>query len=812
MLYKSKLYITLILLSIGLGLIPTGILVNGYIRDQVAAKVPDTLLKIQENVVPEIESQYIGLGIPEVLLGIRDQEVPEIADDIVKVEAIPDVLLTLKNRTLEKLPGLINGSETAKIIIELFDNMLIFNRTPQSYAIEMLFNNINFQDDYGTEIEGVSEKMTNGTKSLYYSSVTRDRLLGGYTIGGINYPGLLTDTETGIGVLNWLEFYFEAEENNGASRTLIQQVYSSSWSSGQLQNLSAYIITYLWPNEVKNIYTPLDIETYANSLFYSQWANGSFSVNGLPIDYLLDELADKLKSAEAADMIDFSLQVAEAASEGDEILARELFFNSFTFQDNYSTPLVGISERISGGNYSLYYTPLAQERILYGSGNSPGLLTEIEIGFGLTKWLDLYNIAALGDLGSRSLMEAIYNATWSDQLMPLGEYIQDYVIGIKIAQVSVKGLEVGKSYISVTKSQELWDPNNIHSFVNDIGIKKWFNSSKGSLAIQDELNATFNLNSAQFNLIYNWLFQTIRLDITPILFTFLNFKGYLINTLEYADILFLKQWANATLDNKGLDLGGGYKGFEVGIPTPINISLSITTALFNERNSSSFINPDGILKWIEAEGDNLAIQSILKDSFKLNDTQLSIILNWLFTSFKNDVVPNIAFNMTGYTMTELAGFAFHRQWANGSLFINGIDPGPALGLESLAGWELGIPTSSKIAKESAVLLWDEEYYLALVNSKGIGRWFNAMYKSDTYNHLKNFFSFTNDQMDAILNWLAEIRDIVSLSQLQLESGLQLNSYEIGSIVNMGITIGGIVLTAISSFIVVWIWVKSSKRK
>ncbi|MEE9377629.1 MAG: hypothetical protein V3V33_06295 [Candidatus Lokiarchaeia archaeon] len=798
-------------MSIGLGLIPIGTLVNGYIRDQVSAKIPDTLLKIQEEVVPEIESQYIGLGIPEVLLGIREQEVPEIADDIVKVEAIPDVLLTLKNRTIEKLPGLINGSETAKIIDELFDNMLRYNRTPQSDASDMFFNNVNFQDDYKTEIEGVSEKMTGGTKSLVYSSDTQDRLLEGYTVGGINYPGLLTDLDAGIGVLNWLEFYFEAEDDIEASRTLIQEVYSSSWSSGQLQNLSAYIITYLWPNEVRNIYAPLDIEIYANSLFYSQWANGSFSKDGLSIDYLLDELADKLKSAEAADMIDTTLQVAEQASEGDEILARELFFNSFTFQDNYSTPIEGISERISGGNNSLDYTPLAQERILYGSGNSPGLLTEIEIGFGLTKWLDLYN-TALGDLGSRSLMETIYNATWSDQLMPLGEYIQDYVIDIKIAQVSVTGLEVGKSYISVTKSQELWDPNNILSFVNDIGIKKWFNSSKGSLAIQDELNATFNLNSAQFNLIYNWLFHTIRLEITPILFTYLNFKGYLIEPLEYADILFLKQWANATLDNKGLDLGGGYKGFEVGIPTPIGIPLNITTDLFNERNSYSFINTDGILKWIEAEGDNLTIQGILKDSFKLNDTQLSIILNWLFTSFKNNVVPNIAFNMTGYTMTELAVFEFYRQWANGSLFINGIDSGPALGLESLAGWELGIPKSSKIAKESAALLWDEEYYLALVNSKGNGRWFNAMYKSGTYNHLKNLFSFTNDQMDAILDWLAEIRNNVTLSQLQLESGLQLNHYEIGNIINIGITIGGIVFTAISSFILIWIWVKSSKRK
>jgi len=190
MIYKSKLYVTLIFLSIGLGLIPIGTLANGYIRDQVSAKIPDTLLIIREEVIPEIESQYKGLGIPEVIQGIREQEGSEIADDIVKVEAIPDVLLILKNRSLEKLPGLINGSETANLIDDLFESMLIYNRTPESYAMELFFNNINFQDDYGTEIEGVSEKMSNGTKSLLYSSTSQDRLLDGYTIGETTYPRL----------------------------------------------------------------------------------------------------------------------------------------------------------------------------------------------------------------------------------------------------------------------------------------------------------------------------------------------------------------------------------------------------------------------------------------------------------------------------------------------------------------------------------------------------------------------------------------------------------------------------------------------
>ncbi|MFX1409238.1 MAG: hypothetical protein ACFFA6_02715, partial [Promethearchaeota archaeon] len=67
MLFKSKLYISLIILSLGIGLFPTGFLVNDYIRDQVNENIPSTLFDIQEEAISEIETQYLGLGITEIL-------------------------------------------------------------------------------------------------------------------------------------------------------------------------------------------------------------------------------------------------------------------------------------------------------------------------------------------------------------------------------------------------------------------------------------------------------------------------------------------------------------------------------------------------------------------------------------------------------------------------------------------------------------------------------------------------------------------------------------------------------------------------
>ena len=70
---KSKLITGIILLVLGIGLLPTGYIVNQIFVDQVAAGVPDALLGIEEQAVPSLEEQLPVLGTPDVLLGVESE-------------------------------------------------------------------------------------------------------------------------------------------------------------------------------------------------------------------------------------------------------------------------------------------------------------------------------------------------------------------------------------------------------------------------------------------------------------------------------------------------------------------------------------------------------------------------------------------------------------------------------------------------------------------------------------------------------------------------------------------------------------------
>lgn len=859
MLSKSKLYISVLILAISLGLMPIGALIDTYLRHQVAAEIPDTILKIKGDVVPEIESQYLGLGVPKVLEGVRDKLVSEISNDIVKVEAIPQTLLILKNRTIDILPSLINSSQAAKIVYDVIYNVTVFNQTSPIGARNQFFNNVNFSADYsshfGSNVEGVSEHMTGGTVSLNYSTDTREYLLYGNILGDTVYPGILIDRnifiegEMGIGLINYLEKYEMAENDTDGTRALMETAYDCSWDSGQLQNLSAYITTYLWPEIVKKQYEPLDLDTYADIIFYRQWANKTDYPSGLPLEYIVSELEDKLKSAAAVDFIDTLFDDILTQVDNNLTLAREVFFNDCNVTGNYNTEIQGVSEYIMhptvcNASYSLNYTSIAQQRLLDGYNTYSGVLELASTGIGLVQWINLYN-DALADPPTRTLMETIYNATWSDQIVPFANYILDYIYRDIVETVGQKGLEVNvpsQYAISNSTARDLWDPSNSYSIVNESGIKKWFDAYKGDLAAQNELNATSNLNefliyNTTDSRFYNWLFGTIRLQLVPIFFTFLDFKGDNITPLQYADTLSFYQWANGTLDSTGFDLGDGIKGFEVGVPNPSNISFTISTALFNGFNKSSFTNGDGILKWIEAyEGDS-TVQAELIAIFQLDNTKLNMITDWLFTQVRPIVVPNLVEEVTidpykcnpyygtcdSYTLTELAILAFYTQWANGSLsrqdqWKDGLEPDwlNQTGLDSIAGWEAGFPQPLNIDKFTAERIWVPttiwEFYrptapnpLAITTPTGFPLWYKAIKVSSTYNYLKNAFGLTNDQMDGILDWILFVRDNFALDILQERSDLPLNHYEYANIYFMSFTITAIILVAISALIVVGVY-------
>lgn len=656
MLDKSKLNLSVILLVIGVGLIPTGLFIDGYLTDQVSSDVSTVLLEIKDEAVSEIEELYLGLGIPEVLPELYDKLVDYVEKDLVYPIGIPKALIYIKNKTIEKFPYFINGSGAALATYDTIYQVISANTTTIEYALEVFFNDINFQNNFSVQIKGVSENMTSGILNLNYSAETANRLLYGYNFNGTSYLGMFHEREYGTGVYNWLDFYSDAEADNGNNRTLIEIVYNCSWSSKLLQNFSAYIKSYLWDVIVKDQYDPMELETYAELVFFDQWANATFRLEGISLREISDDIT-----------------------------------------------------------------------------------------------ADVY------------------------------------------------GLEVGRddpTNISRIVAEDLWDPLNDSAFINGTGILKWIEAAAGNPSAESELISTFGLTGLQMNQTYEWLTISIQTIIVPVVFYLPVPDGFGVGPTEYAEILLLDQWANATYYTEGINLGDGLKGFEAGIPTKSNISEATAFSLFNTNNSLSFIHREGILNWIDAYEGDVASQNEIISSFSLDLAQVNIVTDWLFTTLRYNVIPSVTLNITQTTMIVYAEGEFYRQWSDGKLFEDGIDLGPLLGLDIISGWELGIPTGSNIDETISIKLWKEDKPFSLVNYKGISIWFEAMGDSSTYNNLQTAYALNDSQMDQILAWLIEIRENFVLPIAQMERGLPVDHYTLGNNLFLGFTIAGGVLVGL----------------
>jgi len=657
MLNKSKLNLSVILLVLGLGFIPTGLFIDGYLTDEVSSNVSVVLGAIEEEAVSEIMESYLGLGIAEVIPAIFDYLIPEIQSEIVYPIGIPKTLLYIKNKTLEVLPKYINASNAVDAVYTAIDNVIVNYSTSDTYARSVFFNDVDFKSNFSADIKGISEVMNSGAINLLYSANTTQRLLNGYTHNNTNYPGIFINSELGIGLLDWLDFYSDAEVDSG-NETLIQVVYDCSWESYQLQNFSAYIKSYLWEIIVKNIYSPDTLEVYANDVFYSQWANGTMKPSGISLKQISDDI---------------------------------------------------------------------------------------------TK--------------------------------------------------SVYGLEVGRddpSNITTDAAIDLWDPMNPLSFVNITGIKKWFNASEGDNSTIYDLKSTFTLTNKSYDVLIKWITITVKDVLVPHIFSLPFPVGFGVTPTEFTIDLLLDQWANATTFNEGINLGWGLKGFEVGIPEKTNITLISAINLFNITNSSSFIHRDGILEWIDAYQGDTVIQNYILSTFNLELAQLDMIYEWLFTTMRYDVIPFIARNVTGIKMRTFAQTEFYLQWSYGRLFEDGMVLGPVLGLDSVSGWEIGIPTDTNIDESILAPLWAEDEDLSLTNFKGISLWFKAMKETGIYNDLQDNFELSDTEMDTILEWLLRIREIYVVPSIQNEANLPVDHYTLGDNIFLGFVIAGGVLTGLGA--------------
>ncbi|MFX1592020.1 MAG: hypothetical protein ACFFB6_06030 [Promethearchaeota archaeon] len=415
----------------------------------------------------------------------------------------------------------------------------------------------------------------------------------------------------------------------------------------------------------------------------------------------------------------------------------------------------------------LNFTEDAQNRILYGNSTSvpgyipgiQGFLNDTSTGEGVANFLTQYYAANSSGTG-------VLNETMQEnynctwyQLSKLEEYIKGYLIGWAIPTVIAAGLHVN---------------------------------------YMPELAGLFSVN-------------------------------------DIAKALFMEQWANGTVLNETLYEGGidfsemldnineTLIGFEVGRTAPSNITRQSAYALFDEITySNALTNDTGINQWIIAY-TNDTVKDMLMNEFNLSQTQMDMILFWLFEeSFQENVVPELMKlpppDGVGMNITEYAKILLLEQWANGTADGEVLYPyGFPLTLRvgTIYGFEVGyqginipvLPTNMSL--EAAMSLWNVTSEYSLVNKKGLSKWYLAVADPSSVitDDLQTINNLEDEAINMILSWLPKFRDNIMPFLAQEEMNLPMdsisysNSIELGMVIPGGILIG-LGLTGLTRYIII----------
>ncbi len=837
----KKLTASILLLVIGGLLIPSGFVINDYLRNEVSKGVPEALLGIKDQVEPELEENVKVLGIPTVLSGIRDGALPEIEnmveseaileilktvkgmaipvfDDNVKTQAIPEVLGGIKtqiipeienlvnftaylntlnetktqfipeienminftayletlnetkSRAMGALPDIVNGSTAAKLINQTIDFLgYITFSGDLTLGKEHFFNNKTIQKNTTCPVQGVSENMTSGMLNLSYTRPGQDYLLYGNPIYGL--PGLITDTDLGIGLLEFMGYYALGAAGNVTIQGLMKAGYNTTWAN--LGAIAGYIQNYLWTVEVP-FYVPLMYGGMTPSqlavfIFYAQWANATISEDGLDMSLFIEGYDDPLYGFEAGIPIKTNISYMTALDLWDHM-------NSSSF--------------VNDTGLMVWLGALAGDPASYIALKTTFGLNDTQMGIVLG-WLYnwMLNIAPIlfeteKGISLEAAPEIIFYEQWANGTI-LGEVM--FPLGLNFNEFlglpgTLYGFEVGiypyGSNISLTTAIDLWNSSYSYSLINSAGLMVWLGALAGDPASYAVLNTTLGLGNDKMNALLGWLYSW-TLIVAPTLFSY----EYLITLDAAPEYMFYEQWTNGTMLGEEMfpggidfsdfigDLVGPVIGFEVGLPpNPSNISYTSAKALWDISNPYSFINTTtGFGSWYLASEGNTTIESLLNATFGLASGQIELILPWLFTIVKENIVPPffalpVALGGYGMTTTVYAEILVYEQWANGTIqgipqYPDGIDL-PISGGEALKGlFEVGVPTSSGISLTACYALWDDTNPSSFVNDTGLLKWRDAATELDIWLNLSGTFGLDISQMGLMLDWLEDIIDI-----------------------------------------------------
>ncbi|MHA1457400.1 MAG: hypothetical protein ACTSR5_15740 [Promethearchaeota archaeon] len=637
---KSKLIIAIVMIVAGAGLVPTGLVTNNYMRDQVYDGVPDALLGIKAEAIPGVEELLPLLGAPEVLKGVFDEAALQL-EPMLTVSSTPLTLLGLRSEINGSIPDLIDGVTTANIIA----TSLAWAESTYGAGngTEYLFNDIYYIDAW-VGLIGVTNFFNSSIfpiANLSYTPTAQDRLLNtGFFDSFINdyysewfsvpVPGLISDLDMGTGVNGYNSYYWTADYfTNVLADTVPAAAMESGYNATWSWQLTA--IAY-WLDMIINYYVPgVFYATYGITVQDMQWANGTLIPDGVDLGGF------KGYEAGLPDPTNISLSTSRD-------LWNPLNPLSFTNDDGIWV-WVGAMEgnaTLQGLLMSTFSLTVGQLTILLTwLGNFIENITPALVFSSTGK--------TINQLSTLALHEQWANGTIFGDVVLLGGFLGEVNPSWAGAPYFEVGLPIA-SNLSLAKSLKLWDPLLDKTFTYADSFQDlWLPAMLGDSASLASLMAIFSLTVGELTQLLTWLGSLIGLD--PLV-------GRIADLIEYntgltltqiATSYFYEQWANGTVGGdvilpdgflSELDppiLGPPY--FELGLMYPAGITTAQALALWDENSEYSLVTVSGVNNWYLAVEGNDIYTTLKAQNDNLNDLQMTAILAWL-PQFR-DVIVNI---------------------------------------------------------------------------------------------------------------------------------------------------------------------------
>ena len=421
-----------------------------------------------------------------------------------------------------------------------------------------------------------------------------------------------------------------------------------------------------------------------------------------------------------------------------------------------STPIVllGLSSQINSSipdlidmvtTANIIATSLSWAEATYGEGNGSEYLFN-DISY-VDAWVGLTGVTNFFNASIFPIANLSYTPTAQQRLLADGffdSFINDYYSAYFPMPVPglISDLDMGSGvsdYLSY-----YWTADYFTNILAD---------TVPASAMENGYNATW---SWQLSAIAYWIDMIITYYVPGVFLA-----NYGITVQDAIDNGFYIQWANGTLIPSGVDLGG-FKGYEAGLPTPTNISLSTSRALWNPLNPLSFTSDDGIWIWVGAMGGNVSLQTLLSTTFSLTAGQLTILLSWL-NNFLTNLTPIFVYASEGKTISQLSTLALYEQWANGTIFGESEIPGGFLGeiSSSYAGapyFEVGLPSASGLSLAECISLWNPLLNKTFIYGESFENlWLPAMQGDVTsQGALITAFAISPGELTAILTWIGSL--------------------------------------------------------